>query len=215
MHYICVCKFISLAVNQKNKFLKKKLFGDLSFLLVPLAFSWFTSRLSLGFSLFSSIYLSSFLSPVDCRVSINSRIHSQQKVVFLTLQIWQEFVINLLIFNNLCLQYLQKKIMRIWFLNILKIFKKVWFLNLGKIWGKSWLNDTLSFPIWFYIFYIFNICLTHMVKESSSLNNGWLSKHMYQHNSIFYIFSLLYFFCNLFICIRSTFFIKMYISKSY
>ena len=136
MHYICVCKFISLAVNQKNKFLKKKLFGDLSFLLVPLAFSWFTSRLSLGFSLFSSIYLSSFLSPVDCRVSINSRIHSQQKVVFLTLQILQEFVINLLIFNSLCLQYLQKKIMRIWFLNILKIFKKVWFLNLGKIWGK-------------------------------------------------------------------------------
>lgn len=59
---------------------------------------------------------------------------------------------------------------------------------------KSWLNETLSFPIWFYIFYIFNICLTHMVKESSSLNNGWLSKHMYQHNSIFYIFSFLYFF---------------------
>ena len=110
-----------IAVNQKQtNFWKNFYFGDLSFLLVPLAFSWFTSRLSLGFSLFSSIYLSSFLSPVDCRVSINSRIHSQQKVVFLTLQIWQEFVINLLIFNSLCLQYLQKKL---WWYDFLTYWK--------------------------------------------------------------------------------------------
>ena len=106
------------------KFLLKKLFWRcISFLLVPLAFSWFTSRLSLGFSLISSIYLSSFLSPVDCRVSINSRIHSQQKVVFLTLNILQEIVINLLIFLQFISVIFTGKILRIRFVNILKILK--------------------------------------------------------------------------------------------
>ena len=72
VHYIFVCKFISLAVNQKKQIFEKKTFwrfklsfGSSSFLLVYFeAFSWF---------LFILLYLSIQLS-ITCRLqSINQQ----------------------------------------------------------------------------------------------------------------------------------------------